>query len=160
MSYKLIINMKNNTMIVTVLAVVVVGALAFFGGMKYQQMQPSQFAAGQFGVMGRGGNTGAGGARGAFGGARNGMRQTVGEILSADDQSITVKLPDGSTKIALLTKTTTVSKATEGSVADLKVGERVGVFGTENTDGSVTAQNIQLNPIVREFNKPSPSPVQ
>jgi len=33
--------------------------------------------------------------------------------------------------------------------SELKVWENVSVFGAENTDGSVTAQNIQLNPTQR-----------
>lgn len=80
---------------------------------------------------------------------RTGGRQVIGEIISQDDKSITVKLQDESTKIVLLSDKTSINKATEVSKSDLKTGEKVGVFGTENTDGSVTAQNIQLNPVFR-----------
>jgi len=65
--------------------------------------------------------------------------------------TITVKLPDGSSKIILLSEKTSINKASEGSVADLVVGEKVAVFGTTNTDGSVTAQNIQINPVARNL---------
>src|SRR6185369_11294861 len=85
-------------------------------------------------------------------GGRNGFRPVTGEILNADDKSITVKMMDGSTKIVLLTSTTTYNKAAQASKSDLVTGERVGVFGTANADGSVTAQNIQLNPMMRGGN--------
>lgn len=75
--------------------------------------------------------------------------QVTGEITSVDDKSITVKMQDGSSKIVILSDKTSINKATEAAKTDLKVGEKVSAFGITNSDGSVTAQNIQLNPIVR-----------
>lgn len=74
------------------------------------------------------------------------FRPVNGEIISADEKSVTVKLPDGGSKIVILSEKTSINKAAEATKEDLKVGEKVAVFGSENTDGSVTAQNIQLNP--------------
>ena len=65
-----------------------------------------------------------------------------------DDKSITVKLNNGSSKIVLLTDTMKVTKSDTGVKADLKVGEKVAVFGQGNSDGSVTAETIQLNPVM------------
>ena len=131
--------MKNNFLILTVV-IVIVGVIAFFGGMKFQESKSGgnrQFNAGQFNNGGRGGNTG-----GRFGGAR----PVMGEILSSDDKSITVKIQDGSSKIILISDKTAVNKASNATKADLTTGAQVAVFGNENSDGSVTAQNIQLNP--------------
>lgn len=50
--------------------------------------------------------------------------------------------------------TLTINKATTATKSDLKTGEKVAVFGTPNSDGSVTAQSIQLNPM---FRGPNPS---
>ncbi len=131
---------KNNMMIATVVAVIVVGAAAFFGGMQYQKSQTRQAfadgAAGRGQLGNRAGGTGAGGA--ARGGA------VRGQILSSDNNSITVKMMDGSSKIVLLSGSTTVSEATTGSVQNLQPGKNVMVFGTTNSDGSVTAQNVQV----------------
>jgi len=44
---------------------------------------------------------------------------------------------------------TVINKAQPVDKTELKVGKKVSVFGSENTDGSVTAQNVQLNPIQR-----------
>lgn len=77
-----------------------------------------------------------------FGGA------TEGDIISIDEKSITVKLLDGSTKIIFLGDTTTYSNISDSKKEDLKIGIKVAVFGSSNTDGSLTAQRIQLNPIV------------
>jgi len=132
--------------IVVLIIAVGVGALAFFGGVQYQLSKQSSgrssFAAGQFGT-GRTG-TGAAGAR------RTGNGQPVsGEILSMDSSSITVKLADESSRIVLLTDKTIFNKTATVDKSELKVGDKVGVFGTTNTDGSVSAQNIQLNPQFR-----------
>ena len=81
-------------------------------------------------------------------GGRNG-NAVVGEILSKDDTSITVKLTDGSSKIVVLSSNTVINKAAIATKNDLTTGERVAVFGTVNSDGSVTAQDIQLNPQMR-----------
>jgi hypothetical protein len=136
--------MKKN-LIITIVLVIVVGAGAFYGGMKYQQGRRAgafqQFANGQGGVR-RG--TGSGNVQGAAN-----FRPVSGQIISMDDKSITVKMQDGSTKIVIFSDSTTYNKSDQGSKNDLKVGENVAVFGQQNSDGSVTAQNIQLNPVSR-----------
>jgi hypothetical protein len=143
--------MKNNA-IVTILVAALVGGGGFYAGMKYQaSKQQTGFFTQGGNFAGRSGGNGAGGARQGFtgrGGAA-GMRPVSGEILSSDDKSMTVKLPDGSTKIVLFSDSTPINKAAAGTKTDLKTGERVAVFGTANSDGSVTAQNIQLNPQMR-----------
>jgi len=131
--------MKMSIVVMVVIALIV-GAGGFFAGMKYQESRRP---------LGRLGN---------FQGTRNGQfqqrfgqgfRPVNGEILSTDSSSITVKLQDGSSKIVLVSDTTSINKASEGTKDDLKVGERVTVFGQENSDGSVTAQTIQLGQIFR-----------
>jgi hypothetical protein len=138
--------MKENILI-TVLLIALFTGIGFFAGTKYQQNQKPT-GLGQFG-NGQGGNRMGGNAGGQNGGRRMGG-QIMGDITAADDKSITVKTTDGSSKIVLLVDSTTINKASTALKSDLKVGEKVAVFGTTTTDGSVTAQNIQLNPIVRE----------
>ncbi len=148
-------DIKTNHILITVGVAVVVGALAFFGGVKYQQskMQAGfrQFAGAPGGNQAFGGRTGGptGQGFGGRGGAAgvNAMRPVVGSILSQDDKSVTIKLQDGSSKIILLPDSATYSKTEAGAKSDLKVGDNIGVFGTTNSDGSVTAQSIQENPM-------------
>lgn len=133
-----------------IVLVVVFTAVGFYGGMKYQQNKPQSFI-GQF-------NNRQGGLRNyqlrnSTGTMRNtginreDFRPVAGEIISADDKSITVKLQDESSKIVLINYKTQINKAEIVNKSELKVGEKVSVFGSENSDGSVTAQNVQLNPI-------------
>lgn len=79
----------------------------------------------------------------------------AGSILSIDANSITLKLVDGSTKIIILGSSTTYSDTVSATQADLKSGANVAVFGTVNSDGSVTATSVQINP---EFGRPQPTP--
>lgn len=126
--------------------VLLVGAGAFFGGMKYQQTQAagnnSRSGQATQDVENQNGQGHPGGPEGFNGNGRGGA--TRGEIISQDDNSITVKLEDGSSKIVILSNNTTINKTSSGTQSDLKTGERVSVFGTNNSDGSVTAQNISI----------------
>jgi len=135
--------MKNNYLM-TIILVIVFAAVGFYGGTLYQKNQVSSSANGF--VAGAGGRFTGG--SGAFG-RRTGGGQTIGIVLSQDASSMTVKLADGSSKIVLLTNSTIFDKSVTASVNDLKVGDRVAVFGTANSDGSVNATNIQLNPTQR-----------
>ena len=144
--------MKNNVMMVAIATAVVAGGIGFFGGVSYQKQQTPSFGSGRLGMMGQGGNTVAIG-QGRTGGQRGmmGLRPVTGEIISNDDTSITVKLNDGSSKIVFFSEKTVINKASGASKSDLANGQRVAVFGETNTDGSVTAQNIQLNPQERSM---------
>lgn len=73
-----------------------------------------------------------------------GMAPVNGEIISQDDTSITIKMPDGSSKIVILSDQTKVNKSSEGAKTDLKTGEKVTAFGTQNQDGSITAQSVSI----------------
>jgi len=57
----------------------------------------------------------------------------------------------------LFSETTVINKAVRATIDDLKNGERVAVFGTENTDGFISAQNIQLNPMLRRVTGIAPT---
>lgn len=80
---------------------------------------------------------------------RQGFQPVSGEIISSDVTSVTVKLTDSSTKIVILTDKTTINKAEAGTKDDLKTGQSIAVFGSENADGTVTAESVQLNPQLR-----------
>lgn len=133
--------MKN---INTIAIVLLIAGLAggFLIGMQYQKSQ--QQPQGQFNIQGQGRRLGGPQNRGN-------SRGVTGEIISSDDKSITVKLQDGSSKIVLISASTQINKAALATISDLIVGQRVSVFGSNNTDGSVTAANIQLNPQMRAF---------
>ncbi|MDP2704616.1 MAG: DUF5666 domain-containing protein [bacterium] len=151
-----------NKLIVIVIAVaVVVGGGAFFGGMKYAESKSpaSRFSQADFQNLQNlspeerqqrlqelGANAGAGFRGGTGGGQRGGGGFTTGEIISKDDKSVTVKLQNGGSKIVFLSDSTEITKSTSGSINDLEVGKNISVNGTANSDGSVTAQSIQLRP--------------
>lgn len=136
---------KMNTTILTALIALAVGVASFFGGMKYQQSRAVSLGfGGQRGVV-------ANGVRGGMMGNRQGFQPVAGEIIANDGKTMTVKMIDGSSKLVILSETTTVSKTSDGSKDDLTVGAKIAVFGSANSDGSVTAQNIQLNPAARMF---------
>lgn len=130
--------MKQSPVLILVIALIAVG-LGFFGGMEYQKSKRPNFVSGQF-------RMGANGATGTFGirGTRNGNQPVSGEVTSVDDTGITVKMRDGSSKIVVLSSSTVINKATTGTKTDVTKGTEVMVFGTTNTDGSITAQTVTI----------------
>lgn len=131
-------------LIIVCIIALITGALGFFGGMMYSQKRNPSISGQQ------------GGRNGRFQQGRAGISGSGiirGEILSRDDTRITVKLHDGSGKIVFVSETTAITKAGEGSKADLVPGKQVMVIGKDNADGSVTAQNIQIDP---QYGRPTP----
>jgi hypothetical protein len=131
---------------VIIAVVCVVAIAAFFGGMTYGKSTASKSAqvGVQTGQTGRGAN--GQGFRGPNGQGRANGGFVNGEVLKKDAQSVTVKLPDGGSKIAFISGSTAVLKTATGSLADVIIGENVSINGNPNTDGSVTAQTISIRP--------------
>jgi hypothetical protein len=139
--------MNNKHKMIVAAVVVVVGIGTFYGGMKYEMhkitaSRGANFAGrtGGMGMMGQGGQF----QGGMFARAGQGGGFVSGSILSKDDQSVTVKLQDGSTKIIFFSDATKISKSAEAKASDLSVGTEVMVTGTANNDGSTTATTIQI----------------
>jgi pectate lyase len=129
--------MKNKNLIILIVSSVVMLILGFFGGMQYQKTKLSKFTS----------NFTGNGSRNQVGqqGQRNGgFNQVRGTVLSKDEKSMTVKLQDNSSKIVLITDSTQINKVEKGILDDITVGEEVSVFGNTNSDGSVTADNVQV----------------
>lgn len=137
---------KNKGAITLVAAIVIALGVGFFGGMQYQK---NQRLAG-FGNMQQNGNLPNGNTqqngsgRTDTRGNGNGNQPVSGEITAVDSGSITVKTQDGGSKIVIISDSTKVNVASEGSISDLKTGDTVMVIGTTATDGTVTAQGISV----------------
>lgn len=125
--------MKNN-FILSLFLIIISLAIGFYGGIIYQKSKrPAGFSdqIRQFGQRQQNQRFG-------------GMRPINGEIIKKDKDSLTVKLRDGSTKIVFFTEKTKIFKSTQGSKDDLKEKETVFIIGQENSDGSITAENVQI----------------
>ena len=121
----------------------VVAIVLFVGGSFYgKSMAPAGFAS-------RGG-TFASSTRARFTGSRTGvgagMGVVSGQILSLASSSFTVQLSNGNSQAVFYSSSTSVMKPTPAPVSALMAGTMVMIDGTENSDGSLTAQSIQVRP--------------
>lgn len=134
----------SKKIILYVLVGIVIAAGGFCGGMFYQKSKmPGWFGNNANRPQGMG--TPPAGANGQNGfGAGGG---TMGTVYSKDDKSITLKMSNGSTKTIYYSDSTEVTKDTDGSINDLVEGTSVDVSGTSNSDGSVTAKTIRIQPV-------------
>ena len=128
--------MNKNLIIVAVLIILALGG-GFFAGMHYQKSQATSLFVGANGVF-----------RGRFGQGAGGQnfRPVRGQVLSIDSTGLTVKLMDGTSKIVVVSPSTSFVKSAAATSSDIKTGDTVMVIGAQNSDGSVTAQDVQINP--------------
>ena len=134
--------MDNSKLLVVVaLTALLVGAGSFFGGVQYQKSQEP--TAGDFQAVRE--QFGAGERPQGFGDRLQGQGRPVsGEIIGRDEESVTVKLPDGSSRIIFVGDDTQINKSAPGTKDDLAEGVQVLVVGSENPDGSLTATSVQI----------------
>ncbi|MDD5431026.1 MAG: hypothetical protein PHP03_02265 [Candidatus Pacebacteria bacterium] len=139
--------------ILVIAGIILVGGVCFYGGMKYgRKSLAGGRGAGNFTNLtdeqrqARMQQFGAGVGTGFSGNKTNGGGMVVGEIISKDENGITVKLKDGGSKTVLISGSATITKNAAGVAGDLKVGTQVMVSGTANTDGSVSAKSVQIMP--------------
>ena len=116
-----------------VIAIVALGGGYFWGKAGVSASRAGFAGAGTYGSSTRR-FTGAAGAGGL----------TTGQISTIDSSSITLQLANGNSQVVFYSSSTPVSEPTIVSVSTLKVGTNVMVGGTPNTDGSLTAQTIQV----------------
>ena len=112
---------------------VVVAIVAFGGGFLWGRVSVPARTAGFAGARGLGG--GRNGAGGGF---------VAGTIEANDGTSLTVQLPNGNSENVFYSSSTQIIKPSPAVTSDLKPGTMVMVGGTTNSDGSVTAQSIQI----------------
>lgn len=147
--------MTKKNLTIFIASAVLVGALSFYGGVLYGKKssvnrQNLAFSFGQSGqqklgqgmMMGQPQNQNGGGRQ-----IRAGQAGVVsGTIISKDEKSLTVKLPDGGSKIIFLSGSSQINKLVSGSLNDLIVGENIMASGSSNSDGSITAKMVDLRP--------------
>ncbi len=124
---------KNIQYVIFAVVVLAIAGGSFYGGMVYKGSQTP--------VRGSGGQGSRTGGRFA-----NGNNFVTGDITAKDAQSITIKSRDGSSRIIFYSNSTQVGKFVSGALADIQIGQTVMANGTTNSDGSITAQSIQIRP--------------
>jgi len=144
---------KFNTptkIIIFIIVFVMVGVSGFFSGLKFGQLKGSLV-----GGMPPGGDQASFGQPSTFGGSTVNNRQrgaggvfVDGEIVSVDDKSLTVKMPDSGSRTIYWSDSTIITKSDSGSVGDLTVGTQVMITGT-SADSTTTAKSIQILPVAQ-----------
>jgi len=127
---------KISKIISGIIILLIIGCGAFWLGINYEKGQSKPaISSANFSAMraGRAGTTGS--------------NLISGSIISSDNNSITVQLPGtAGSKIIFYSDTTQINKTISGTASDLSAGTTVNVTGTTNSDGSVTANSIQIRP--------------
>jgi len=134
--------MKKIIPIIVVL--IIIGGGAFYGGMKYGQKNFQNLSLEKRQQLPQGN------VEKSF---QKGFEKEVGsgflngEVIAKDEQSLTLKMSAGGSKIIFFSDSTQISETAEGSVDDIEIGKQIVVSGEQNPDGSYTAKTIQLSPI-------------
>ena len=153
--------MKNIFLIIFI-TVLISGGAAFYGGTEYARSVDSRGLEAGFWNLNpeerqqrfRDLQTNAGNSQLEHRTIRGENGFVSGEIIFKDDQSVTVKLPEGGSKIVFLSGETSVTKNATSSVQDLHVGDVITAAGSANEDGSLSAKSVQTGSMA-VFGRPS-----
>lgn len=81
-------------------------------------------------------------------GGHTGGGFTAGKIISISGDSMTIQsMQSSSTEIVLLSNAIQIEKTVSGTQSDLTPGTSVVITGSTNSDGSLTAQSVQIRPV-------------
>jgi hypothetical protein len=135
--------------VAVILGCAIGGALA--GGIaigKSQGSQTSQYASlpsGLGNIPGLGNTTGQGNFQfpGNSTGIRSGNGTAVGTVQKVEGNVITLNTSTG-TVLVNIGNSTSIQKMTEGSLADISLGENITVSGNKNADGSIQARSVTI----------------
>jgi len=123
----------NKQILIFIPVTIAIAGGSFFGGLVLGYFKAGQ---GNFSRTGQGStirkNIGMGG------------NLIVGQILSLEGNTLTVKLQTGGSKIVLLSDITKVLKSTDTTKEELLTDKNITVTGKTNSDGTVTADTIQI----------------
>ena len=131
--------LKPAQIIIMAVAILIIAGGAFWGGMAYQKSrQPTTLSR-------SGGPQGGGFGGGQFNGAN---RPTFGQVSSINSTDMVVASRFGGNVTVQLDSNPTVTDGSgnSASVSDIQTGDTVIVQGSKNSDGSITAQSIRINP--------------
>lgn len=140
--------MKNKIIVPILVTVVVAGGIGFYAGMQVGK-GAAPASGGSVSYQGGGGQGFQGGAGGPSGaGRRGGLAGGIvtGQVLSLSGGNLTVQSRSGSSQLVILPGSAAVTKSVSGSASDITAGETVMIQGTPNSDGSITAQTVQIRP--------------
>lgn len=74
----------------------------------------------------------------------NAKSHLVVAVLSVTPSSLTVKLPNGNTEVVYVSGSTKYTLQTPATSSNVSQGQSIIVSGSNNSDGSVTANNITI----------------
>jgi len=124
--------------ITTLLAVVLLAAVGFIGGVKVQKSQGTTTAAATGGRAG-----GFTGGSPAGGGQTTPVGQTTGTVKRVDGKTVVVKAADGSTVKIKVNRQTKIVRSAKSDAATVHPGDTVVVTGKTASSGTVTATQLQ-----------------
>lgn len=135
----------------TIITVVIIGLLAFYGGIMIGSKSKSNNFSGM-NIQRQMMRSTSSMDRARSGAFPQSGGLVGGSVVSKDENSITIDVKPNGSRIILFSNGMKVSKSVDGIVDDLKVGDQVFVSGSANKDGSIMANSIQIR---NEMMKPT-----
>lgn len=146
------------------MVVLLIGSGTFYGGFLYGKSQlafSSGFSGRNSAFPGR--NTdgsarsrdGQGQAMGSRDVNRGNQDSVFGEVLSKNDTSITVKTPNGGSRIVYVSDKTSTGVSDSTALANVSVGQEIMASGAGGNEGALVAHMILVYPVDQSASEPA-----